>query len=154
MKRGCFQEALQKYSDCLTLKPEECALYTNRYSPTSIGLCHCPRLTVRVASVVAAVGNARRAICFLKLSRFQEAKQDCDLALQLEPSNKKAFYRRALAHKGLQVRSALYLSRLLLALLSHDSSFCGRTTCRPAATSRKSCSWTPTSRRPSRNWRR
>lgn len=52
--------------------------------------------------------HARRAICFLKLSRFQEAKQDCDSALQLEPSNKKAFYRRALAHKGLQVRSVLF----------------------------------------------
>lgn len=50
----------------------------------------------------------RRAICFLKLRRFQEAKQDCDLALELEPSNKKAFYRRALAHKGLQVRSVLF----------------------------------------------
>lgn len=30
VKRGCFQEALLKYSECLTLKPEECALYTNR----------------------------------------------------------------------------------------------------------------------------
>lgn len=44
-----------------------------------------------------------RAICFLKLNLFEEAKQDCDSALQLEPGNKKAFYRRALAHKGLQV---------------------------------------------------
>lgn len=48
-----------------------------------------------------------RAICFLKLNRFEEAKQDCDSALQLEPSNKKAFYRRALAHKGLQVTHLL-----------------------------------------------
>lgn len=31
VKQGHFQEALQKYSECLTLKPEECALYTNRY---------------------------------------------------------------------------------------------------------------------------
>lgn len=30
VKRGCFQEALQKYGQCLTLKPEECTLYTNR----------------------------------------------------------------------------------------------------------------------------
>ncbi|XP_019957594.1 sperm-associated antigen 1A [Paralichthys olivaceus] len=72
VKKGNFQEALEKYSECLALKPDECALYTNR------------------------------AICFLKLNHFQEAKQDCDSALQLEPGNKKAFYRRALAHKGLQ----------------------------------------------------
>ncbi|XP_071355713.1 sperm-associated antigen 1A [Trachinotus anak] len=72
VKTGHFQEALEKYSECLTIKPDECALYTNR------------------------------AICFLKLNRFKEAKQDCDSALQLEPGNKKAFYRRALAYKGLQ----------------------------------------------------
>ncbi|KAG8005325.1 Sperm-associated antigen 1A, partial [Nibea albiflora] len=72
VKKGQFQEAQQKYSECLTIKPEECALYTNR------------------------------AICFLKLNLFEEAKQDCDSALQLEPANKKAFYRRALAHKGLR----------------------------------------------------
>lgn len=39
----------------------------------------------------------------MKLERFAEAKQDCDLALALEPENKKAFYRRALANKGLKV---------------------------------------------------
>jgi len=44
-----------------------------------------------------------RALCYLKLDRFAEAKQDCDSALQIEPKNKKAFYRRALAHKGLKV---------------------------------------------------
>ncbi|XP_068188381.1 sperm-associated antigen 1A [Antennarius striatus] len=72
VKRGQFQEALQKYTECLALKPDECTVYTNR------------------------------SICLLKLNRFQEAKQDCDSALQLEPSNKKAFYRRAMAHKGLE----------------------------------------------------
>lgn len=45
-----------------------------------------------------------RALCYLKLDRFTEAKQDCDAALRLEPANKKAFYRRALANKGLKVR--------------------------------------------------
>lgn len=45
-----------------------------------------------------------RALCFLKLERFADAKKDCDAALKLEPNNKKAFYRRALAHKGLKVR--------------------------------------------------
>ncbi|KAM9384133.1 sperm-associated antigen 1A [Pholidichthys leucotaenia] len=72
VKKGNFHEALEKYTECLTLKPEECAIYTNR------------------------------AICLLRLNRFEEAKQDCDCALQLEPTNKKAFYRRALAFKGLQ----------------------------------------------------
>ncbi|XP_040044824.1 sperm-associated antigen 1A [Gasterosteus aculeatus] len=72
VKKGNFEEALQKYSECLALKPDECALYTNR------------------------------AICLLRLNRFEEAKQDCDSALQMEPDNKKAFYRRALAYKGLQ----------------------------------------------------
>ncbi|XP_071378217.1 sperm-associated antigen 1A [Centroberyx affinis] len=72
VKKGRFQEALEKYSECLKIKPNECPLYTNR------------------------------AICFLKLNRHEEAKQDCDSALQLEPLNKKAFYRRALAYKGLQ----------------------------------------------------
>lgn len=48
-------------------------------------------------------GCDSRALCYLKLERFTEAKQDCDAALGLEPDNKKAFYRRALANKGLKV---------------------------------------------------
>lgn len=72
VKKSQFQEAQGKYSECLKLKPDECAIYTNR------------------------------ALCYLKLERFAEAKQDCDAALRLEPSNKKAFYRRAMANKGLK----------------------------------------------------
>ncbi|KAJ8412672.1 hypothetical protein AAFF_G00116230 [Aldrovandia affinis] len=72
VKSGQFQQAMEKYSECLKLKPDECAVYTNR------------------------------ALCYLKLELFEEAKRDCDSALQLEPSNKKAFYRRALALKGLK----------------------------------------------------
>ncbi|XP_048880371.1 sperm-associated antigen 1-like isoform X2 [Brienomyrus brachyistius] len=72
VKKGQFQKALEKYSECVALKPEECAIYTNR------------------------------ALCYLKLERFAEARQDCDSALQLEPSNKKAYYRRAMAYKGLE----------------------------------------------------
>jgi len=45
-----------------------------------------------------------RALCYLKLERFAEAKRDCDAALRVEPTNKKAFYRRALANKGLEVK--------------------------------------------------
>ncbi|XP_051992680.1 sperm-associated antigen 1A-like isoform X1 [Xyrauchen texanus] len=72
VKNNKFQDAVEKYSECLAIKPSECAIYTNR------------------------------ALCYLKLESFEEAKQDCDSALQIEPNNKKAFYRRALAHKGLK----------------------------------------------------
>lgn len=30
MKKGQYQEALGKYTECLKLKPKECAVYTNR----------------------------------------------------------------------------------------------------------------------------
>ncbi|KAI4898101.1 hypothetical protein NFI96_001765 [Prochilodus magdalenae] len=72
VKKGQYQEAIEKYSECLKLKSDECAIYTNR------------------------------ALCLIKMERFTEAKQDCDSALKLESSNKKAFYRRALANKGLK----------------------------------------------------
>ncbi|KAF3840415.1 hypothetical protein F7725_019132 [Dissostichus mawsoni] len=72
VKKGQYQDALGKYTECLKLKPEECAVYTNR------------------------------ALCYLKLERFTEAKQDCDAALKVDPTNKKAFYRRALANRGLK----------------------------------------------------
>uniref|UniRef100_A0A8C6WRQ8 Sperm associated antigen 1 n=1 Tax=Neogobius melanostomus TaxID=47308 RepID=A0A8C6WRQ8_9GOBI len=72
VKKGQYKDAVEKYSECLKLKPEECAVYTNR------------------------------ALCYLKLERFAEAKQDCDAALKSEPTNKKAFYRRAMANKGLK----------------------------------------------------
>ncbi|XP_043112733.1 sperm-associated antigen 1 [Puntigrus tetrazona] len=72
VRRGCYQEAVDRYTHCLQLRPLECAVYTNR------------------------------ALCYIKLQRFTEAQQDCDSALQLQPTNKKAFYRRALANKGLK----------------------------------------------------
>uniref|UniRef100_H2LC53 Sperm associated antigen 1a n=1 Tax=Oryzias latipes TaxID=8090 RepID=H2LC53_ORYLA len=68
VKKGLFQEALQKYSE----------------------LC-------------GGLPFSSRAICYLKLLNYEEAKQDCDSAIRLDPTNKKAFYRRALAFKGLQV---------------------------------------------------
>ncbi|XP_071594154.1 sperm-associated antigen 1 [Heliangelus exortis] len=72
VKMGKYEEAVNKYSECLKLNTEECTVYTNR------------------------------ALCYLKLSKYEEAKQDCDHVLQREGSNIKAFYRRALACKGLQ----------------------------------------------------
>lgn len=35
MKKGQFQDALGKYTECLKLKPEECAIYTNRLEAPS-----------------------------------------------------------------------------------------------------------------------
>nr|XP_045254495.1 sperm-associated antigen 1 isoform X2 [Macaca fascicularis] len=67
-----YKDALRKYSECLKINNKECAIYTNR------------------------------ALCYLKLCQFEEAKQDCDQALQLDDGNVKACYRRALAHKGLK----------------------------------------------------
>ncbi|KAJ6653812.1 hypothetical protein lerEdw1_008656 [Lerista edwardsae] len=72
VKKGKYEDALLKYSECLKLNPKECTIYTNR------------------------------ALCFLKLCRYEEAKADCDHVLQTDGSNVKALYRRALAHKGLQ----------------------------------------------------
>ncbi|KAM6281025.1 sperm-associated antigen 1 isoform 2-T2 [Porphyrio hochstetteri] len=73
VKKGNYEEAVSKYSECMKLNTEECTIYTNR------------------------------ALCYLKLYKYEEAKQDCDHVLQMiEDSNIKAFYRRALAYKGLQ----------------------------------------------------
>ncbi|NXT33770.1 SPAG1 protein, partial [Pelecanoides urinatrix] len=74
VKEGKYEEAVNKYSECMKLNTKECTIYTNR------------------------------ALCYLKLYKYEEAKQDCDHVLQIEDSNIKAFYRRALAYKGLQVR--------------------------------------------------
>ncbi|XP_024136943.1 sperm-associated antigen 1 isoform X3 [Oryzias melastigma] len=72
VNKAQYQDAVRKYTECLKIKPDQCAVYTNR------------------------------ALCYLKQEMFTEAKQDCDAALRLEPANKKAFYRRALANKGLK----------------------------------------------------
>uniref|UniRef100_A0A8C3LTU8 Sperm associated antigen 1 n=1 Tax=Chrysolophus pictus TaxID=9089 RepID=A0A8C3LTU8_CHRPC len=72
VKKGKYDEAVNKYSECLKLNTKDCTIYTNR------------------------------ALCYLKLHKYEEAKQDCDHVLPIEDSNIKAFYRRALAYKGLQ----------------------------------------------------
>ncbi|KAM6087330.1 sperm-associated antigen 1 [Chlamydotis macqueenii] len=86
VKKGKYEEAVNKYSECMKLNTEECTIYTNR------------------------------ALCYLKLYKYEEAKQDCDHVLQIEDSNIKAFYRRALAYKGLQNYQASIgdFSRVLL----------------------------------------
>uniref|UniRef100_A0A8D0V3X3 RNA-polymerase II-associated protein 3-like C-terminal domain-containing protein n=1 Tax=Sus scrofa TaxID=9823 RepID=A0A8D0V3X3_PIG len=72
-----YKDALSKYSACLKINSKDCAIYTNR------------------------------ALCYLKLCQFEEAKQDCDQALQIDHGNVKACYRRALAQKGLKAKMEL-----------------------------------------------
>lgn len=43
-----------------------------------------------------------RALCYLKLGQFEEAKLDCEQALQIDGENVKASHRLALAQKGLE----------------------------------------------------
>ncbi|OCT77005.1 hypothetical protein XELAEV_18032208mg [Xenopus laevis] len=72
VKKGQYREAEKKYSECLKINAEECTLYTNR------------------------------ALCYLKLSEYDEARNDCECALQRDALNIKALYRRAQAYKGLE----------------------------------------------------
>ncbi|XP_055478649.1 sperm-associated antigen 1 [Psammomys obesus] len=67
-----YKDAISKYSECLNINSKACAIYTNR------------------------------ALCYLKLGQFEEAKLDCDQALQIDGENVKAHYRLALAQKGLK----------------------------------------------------
>lgn len=60
-----------------------------------------------------------RALCYLKLGQFEEAKLDCDQALQIDGENVKASHRLALAQKGLEVR--VYLSVCLYEILSPNA---------------------------------
>ncbi|KAM7316975.1 hypothetical protein ACRRTK_023277 [Alexandromys fortis] len=65
------------------------------------GITGCRKLglsSVQCGSWGVGVG----ALCYLKLGRFEEAKLDCDQALQIDGGNEKACYRLALAQKGLE----------------------------------------------------
>ncbi|CAJ0921067.1 unnamed protein product [Ranitomeya imitator] len=77
VKKSQYREAAKKYTECLQIKPEECTMYTNR------------------------------ALCYLKLCQYDEARQDCDCALQRDAANIKALYRRAQAYKGLEVNGGI-----------------------------------------------
>ncbi|XP_065652616.1 sperm-associated antigen 1 isoform X5 [Hydra vulgaris] len=70
-KQGKIKEAIDFYSRCIVLNPQEVTCYTNR------------------------------ALCFLKMGdeKLPDAISDCKSALNLEPNNVKALFRRALAYK-------------------------------------------------------
>ncbi len=48
-----------------------------------------------------ALLDLNMALCSLKLGNYKECIDNCNLALQLEPNNVKAFYRKACAYIGL-----------------------------------------------------
>lgn len=48
-----------------------------------------------------AVAHTNRALCYINLKKYLEAKDDCDKALSLDPTSVKAYYRRATVMKEL-----------------------------------------------------
>ncbi|XP_059163261.1 sperm-associated antigen 1-like [Physella acuta] len=71
VQKGEHLDAVNCYSQCIGLCPDQIASYTNR------------------------------ALCYLKLNMATEASNDCDKALSMQADNPKALYRRALARKML-----------------------------------------------------
>jgi len=86
-----YEKALSYYSDAIAAKGNEAAAYSNR------------------------------ALCYINLNRFYEAKEDCDRAINLDPSFVKAYYRRAVALKNLlRIKQAIADYRTVCSL---DPSF-------------------------------
>lgn len=158
VRRGCFQEALQKYSDCLTLKPEECALYTNRYYQTTINwacLSHCGVIVLLLTLLSWRLPTRPQSHLLPQTEPVSRGQTGLWFRSAAGAEQQEGLLQTGSGAQGFTGAFGLLFSkRFLLTVLLHDFSFCGRTTCQPAATSRKSSSWTPTCRRPSRSWRR
>jgi len=58
-------------------------------------------------------GHLNLAICCLKLGRHRQARDACDAALQLEPSNIKALYRHGLVSRLPYMKSTIPLNHWL-----------------------------------------
>lgn len=54
------------------------------------------------SSEVCSMCHANRAVCFLKLEKFNDTIKECTKALELNPSYIKALFRRAEAHEKLE----------------------------------------------------
>ncbi|KAF3452894.1 hypothetical protein FNV43_RR03327 [Rhamnella rubrinervis] len=74
-----YEEALSKYEFALYLAPE---------MPSSVDL--------------RSTCYSNRAICFLKLGKYEDTIKECTKALELNPSYMKALVRRAEAHEKLE----------------------------------------------------
>ncbi|XP_039591973.1 mitochondrial import receptor subunit TOM34 [Polypterus senegalus] len=72
VKKGDHKSAVEKYTESLKVNPKEATTLTNR------------------------------ALCYLSLKMYAEAKRDCSEALRLDYNNIKALYRRAQAQKELK----------------------------------------------------
>ena len=73
VKKGNYAKAIESYTQCIKICPEEVASYTNR------------------------------ALCFLKLNKDISAVGDCTEAIKLDPKNVKAYYRRAQANTKIKL---------------------------------------------------
>ncbi|XP_062078512.1 uncharacterized protein LOC133783012 [Humulus lupulus] len=76
---GQFEEALSKYELALQLAPE---------MTSSVEIC--------------STCHSNRAICYLKMGKYEETVKECTKALELNPSYIKALLRRGEAHEKLE----------------------------------------------------
>ncbi|RNF03707.1 putative TPR-repeat protein [Trypanosoma rangeli] len=93
---GKFKEAIESYSKGIDLDPE---------------------------GAVAHVLYGNRALCHLKLERWEEAERDASACLRLNHSNPKGYFRRAMARKQLgNLKGARTDLEAVLALSPNDAS--------------------------------
>ncbi|GMY35535.1 tetratricopeptide repeat protein 1 isoform X2 [Fagus crenata] len=76
---GQFEEALSQYELALQVAPE---------MPSSVEL--------------RSICHANRAVCFMKLGKYEETIKECTKALELNPTYMKALIRRGEAHEKLE----------------------------------------------------
>ncbi|MCO5563633.1 hypothetical protein L7F22_017280 [Adiantum nelumboides] len=82
----------------------------------------CYSKSLALDQTVAAT-YTNRALCHLKLKEPIKAKVDCTLAIQLEPKNSKAYFRRAMARKEVKdIEDALEDLKMFLSLCPNDKS--------------------------------